>query len=54
MKLSKSTKIAVLKGGFSDEREVSLESGKMVAKALRENGYSNIEEIDVKRDICEI
>ncbi len=54
MRLSKTTKIAVLKGGFSDEREVSLETGKMVATALKENGYNEVEEIDVQKNIYEI
>jgi len=39
-------KIAVLKGGPSAEREVSLRSGAAVAKALREGGHE-VEEIDV-------
>ncbi len=33
-------KIVVLAGGLSTERDVSLKSGEMVAKALRENGHS--------------
>lgn len=36
-------KIMVLMGGFSSEREVSLNSGKSVAKALRNKGYKVIE-----------
>lgn len=36
----------VLKGGFSREREVSLESGEAVADALRTRGY-DVREIDV-------
>ncbi len=43
-------RIAVLKGGWSPEREVSLNSGAAVARALREAGYEAIE-IDVDRDI---
>ena len=39
-------KIAVLKGGISAEREVSLRSGAAVAKALREAGHQ-ADEIDV-------
>nr|AIA18186.1 D-alanine--D-alanine ligase [uncultured bacterium] len=39
-------KIAVLKGGPSAEREVSLRSGAAVGKALREAGHE-VEEIDV-------
>lgn len=33
-------KIAVLCGGYSTERDVSIKSGAMIAKALRENGHS--------------
>lgn len=42
--------VAVLMGGWSSEREVSLSSGKACAKALREKGY-DVKEIDVTRDI---
>ncbi len=38
--------IAVLKGGFSAEREVSLQSGAAVAAGLRDAGYA-VSEIDV-------
>ncbi len=38
--------IAVLKGGISSEREVSLRSGAAVARGLREGGY-DVVEIDV-------
>jgi len=38
--------VAVLKGGFSAEREVSLESGAAIAEGLREAGY-NVMEVDV-------
>ncbi len=44
--------IAVLKGGWSAEREVSLRSGAACAKALREVGYQ-VTEIDVGRDIAQ-
>lgn len=40
-------KVAVLKGGTSSERSVSLESGGSVAKALRNAGYF-VDEIDVQ------
>lgn len=43
-------KVAVLKGGWSSEREVSLNSGAACAKALRDAGY-DVTEIDVTRDI---
>jgi D-alanine-D-alanine ligase len=42
--------VAVLMGGFSAEREVSLVSGKACADALREAGY-RVQEIDVQRDL---
>lgn len=38
--------IAVLMGGFSKEREVSLRSGKAVARGLRQAGYQ-VAEVDV-------
>lgn len=44
--------IAVLKGGWSAEREVSLNSGAACAKALRELGYK-VTEVDVKPDVAE-
>lgn len=45
-----SARIAVLKGGLSAEREVSLNSGQACAAALREKGYE-VSEIDVSRDL---
>ncbi len=42
--------VAVLKGGFSAEREISLISGGTVADALRNAGY-DVTEIDVGRDV---
>jgi D-alanine-D-alanine ligase len=45
--------IAVLKGGWSAEREVSLNSGAACAKALRELGY-RVTEIDVQPDIADV
>ena len=44
-------RIAVLKGGLSAEREVSLNSGAACAKALRAKGYEVVE-IDVGRDLA--
>lgn len=44
-------RIAVLKGGWSPEREVSLNSGAACAKALREAGY-DVVEIDAGRDLA--
>jgi D-alanine-D-alanine ligase len=43
-------KVAVLKGGLSSEREVSLVSGAACAKALREEGF-DVVEIDVTREL---
>jgi D-alanine-D-alanine ligase len=42
--------VAVLMGGWSSEREVSLSSGKACANALRVKGYT-VTEIDVQRDL---
>lgn len=44
--------VAVLMGGLSAEREVSLNSGKACAEALRELGYQ-VSEIDVGHDVAE-
>jgi D-alanine-D-alanine ligase len=44
--------VAVLMGGWSAEREVSLVSGRAVAKALRQEGYS-VTEIDAGRDVAQ-
>jgi D-alanine-D-alanine ligase len=43
--------IAVLKGGLSAERDVSLRSGAAVARALEGEGY-RVTEIDVGRDVA--
>jgi D-alanine-D-alanine ligase len=45
--------IAVLKGGLSAEREVSLRSGAAVAAALESEGYT-VTQIDVGRDIATV
>lgn len=42
--------VAVLLGGWSSEREVSLVSGAAVTRALQESGYT-VTAIDVQRDI---
>jgi len=44
-------RVAVLKGGMSAEREVSLVSGRECAKALREAGYTDVIEVDAGRDL---
>ncbi|MBY0282193.1 MAG: D-alanine--D-alanine ligase [Alphaproteobacteria bacterium] len=46
----KSKKIAVLMGGWSSEREVSLSTGAEVIKALTEIGY-DVKPIDVERNL---
>ena len=50
--MSRFKTVGVLMGGWSGEREVSLNTGAACAKALRENGYDVIE-IDVDRNIAE-
>lgn len=52
--VAKNAKIAVLYGGMSSEREVSLRSGKNCYEALKRLGYENIELIDVDRNIAKI
>lgn len=48
-KLKKETHIVVLMGGISEEREVSLETGKRVFEALKNDGYKNVETLDMNR-----
>ena len=43
-------RVAVLMGGWSPEREVSLVSGRACANGLREAGY-DVQEIEVSRDL---
>ncbi len=45
--------VAVLMGGISAEREVSLSSGRMCAAALREAGYPVVE-VDAGRDLADV
>ena len=40
-------KVCVLSGGWSDEREISLTSGKEVASALDQAGFANVDFLDV-------
>ena len=42
--------VALLMGGWSPEREVSLSSGRECAKALADHGY-RVKAIDVGRDL---
>jgi len=44
--------VAVLMGGWSAEREVSLRSGKACADALERTGHYKVSRIDVTRDIA--
>ncbi|MBR1776274.1 D-alanine--D-alanine ligase [bacterium] len=50
--VSKTSKIAVLCGGMSSEREVSLRSGKNVLAALQRLGYQNAKIVDVTENIA--
>ena len=50
--MNKNIHVVVLMGGWSSEREVSLSSGKGVAEALRERGWSNVTELDMDRDVA--
>jgi D-alanine-D-alanine ligase len=50
--LNKDLHVVVLMGGWSSEREVSLTSGKGVAAALRERGWSNVTELDIDRHVA--
>src|SRR5712675_580227 len=49
--MTKMKHVAVLMGGWSAEREVSLRSGEACADALDRNGY-RVTRIDVARDIA--
>ena len=51
MSHTRSRHVAVLMGGWSAEREVSLSTGRECAKALRQAGY-RVSEIDVDRQIA--
>jgi D-alanine-D-alanine ligase len=50
--MNKNIHVVVLMGGWSAEREVSLTSGRGVAFALREAGWSNVTELDMDRDLA--
>jgi D-alanine-D-alanine ligase len=51
-KRMKNKRIAVLYGGFSSEREVSLKTGSAVYNTLIENGYENCVLVDVDKNIA--
>ena len=40
--------VAVLAGGWSDERDISMQSGTECTKALQEAGFRHVELFDVK------
>jgi D-alanine-D-alanine ligase len=50
--MNKDLHVVVLMGGWSSERRVSLTSGKGVADALRERGWSKVTELDMDRDVA--
>jgi D-alanine-D-alanine ligase len=50
--LNRDLHVVVLLGGLSAEREVSLMSGRGVAQALRDNGWSRVTELDMGRDVA--
>ena len=49
--MNKDMHVAVLMGGWSAEREVSLMSGQGVVEALRERGWSHVTPVDMDRNI---
>jgi len=53
MRVPSETNVAVLMGGWSAEREVSLRSGEACARALEAANFK-VRQIDVKRNIAEI
>lgn len=53
LKIDKKSKIAVLCGGMSSEREVSLRSGKNCHAALQRLGYTNAVLVDVDENIAQ-
>ncbi len=52
--VEKGVRIGILCGGMSNEREVSLRSGKKVFEAIKRLGYDNSIFIDVDENIAEI
>ena len=50
--MNKEIHVVVLMGGWSAELEVSLTSGRGVAEALRERGWSNVTELDMDRNVA--
>jgi D-alanine-D-alanine ligase len=52
--INKAIHVVVLMGGWSSEREVSLTSGRGVAEALRERGWSHVTELDMDRNVSQL
>jgi D-alanine-D-alanine ligase len=52
--INKKTRVGVLCGGLSNEREVSLRSGNNCLAALKRLGYDNAELIDVGKDLSQV
>ena len=52
--INENSKIAVICGGPSSEREISLRSGKNVLDALKRLGYKNAELIDINKNIAQV
>jgi D-alanine-D-alanine ligase len=52
--INKKTRVAVLCGGLSNEREVSLRSGNNCLAALKRLGYENAILVDVGKDLSEV
>jgi D-alanine-D-alanine ligase len=52
--VNKDLHVVVLMGGWSAEREVSLTSGKGVAQALRDRGWSRVTEVDMDRNVAQV
>lgn len=52
--IMKNSNIVVLMGGWNSEREVSLQSGEAVYKALTESGYSKVTKVDYSHNISQV
>lgn len=50
--MNRGAHVVVLMGGWSAERDVSLMSGRGIVDALRGNGWSNVTELDMGRDVA--
>jgi D-alanine-D-alanine ligase len=52
--MNKDLHVVVLMGGWSSEREVSLTSGRGVAAALRERGFTRVTPVDMDRNVAQV